>query len=99
MKGTKRSNRKSIRIPSFGAVVGLGFPEGGFAEVAMSWPEFSYILEAWESYERARPKPDERVLAALDVLNKRVPKLNAVFVAEVPIAQRRAKITPVFDEE
>ena len=99
MKGPKRSNKKRIRIPSFGAVVGLGFPRGGFAEVALSWPEFSYVLHAWERYERRRPKPDERVLAALDVLNKKVHKLNAVFVAEVPIAQRRAKITPIFGEE
>src|SRR5664279_875358 len=99
MKVTRRSDKKRIRIPSFGAVVGLGFPEGGFAEVAMSWPEFSYVLHAWEQYERGRSKPDQQVLAALEVLNKKARKLNAVFVAEVPIAQRRAKITPIFGEE
>jgi hypothetical protein len=96
-KGKKGA--KTIRIPSFGAVIGLGFNHGGFAEVAMSWPEFSYVLHAWEKYERKRPEPDERVLAALDLLDHKVHKLGAVFVAEVPIAPRRAKITPVFRGE
>ena len=31
--------------------------------------------------------------------NKKVHKLNAAFVAEVPIAQKRAKIAPVFGED
>jgi hypothetical protein len=95
----KRGSKRRIRIPSFGSVIGLGFNRGGFAEVLMTHPEFGGILDAWNNYEQMRSKPDKQVLAALDLLGKKVRKMNAVFVAEVPIARQHAKVTPTFGEE
>jgi hypothetical protein len=41
--------------------------------------------------------PDEKTLSALNVLSKKVRKFDAAVVAEVPIAQRKARIVPIVD--
>ena len=87
-----------IRIPSFGSVIGLIFEKGGCAEVLMTWPELDRLLREWMAHEKRKAKPDGKLIAALEVLSRKVDGFNARIVAEVPIAQWRAKITPILRE-
>ena len=89
-----------IDLASFGCVVGLVFVDGGAAEISMRRGEVSRILEALTDLEKSRRKPDQRLVAALEVVCR---KLYSRFervriVAEVPIATRRARITPIIEE-
>jgi hypothetical protein len=99
---TKRSKRgskhKRIRIPRFGSCIGLIFEKGGSAEILMTFPEISRLMRSWVDHEQQRRNPDEKTISALNVLLKKVRKFDAALVAEVPIAQRRAKIVPIFNE-
>src|SRR4051812_26128194 len=88
---------KTIRIRSFGSLVGLLFERGGSAEVLMTFPELSRLVDAWSAYERAKTRADEETLEALNVLRKRARRFDAAFIVEVPIAQRRARIVPVVE--
>lgn len=72
------------------------FEEGGSAEMLMMPGELSRLLDVWIKHERKNPKPDEKTLAALDVLTRKVRKLDVAIVAEVPIAQRRVRFEPIF---
>lgn len=47
-------------------------------------------------HEGEKPKPDEKTLAALDILTRKVRKFGAAIVTEVPIAQRKVKFEPIF---
>ena len=89
------AKREQIHLRRFGSVTGLNFEDGGSAEMLMTVPEVSRILKAWLSHEKKRRRPDEKTVSALAVLNRKVYKFEAAIVAEVPIAQRRAKIVPV----
>ena len=94
-RGTKQ---KRIRLPRFGSCIGLIFEDGGFAEMLMTFPELSRLIDAWLDHEGQKTRPDEKTLSALNVLSKKVRKFDAALVVEVPIAQRRARIVPVFNE-
>ena len=93
----RRVQKKRIRIPRFGSCIGLLFEEGGAAEIVMTFPDLSRLLDAWLDHERQKRNPDEGTVSALNVLSKNVRKFDAAVVAEVPIAQRKAKIVPILD--
>ena len=84
-----------IRIPGFGSVTGLIFEKGGCAEILMTFPELHRLLEEWRAHEKRKSKPDGKLIAALEVLCRKVHGFNMRIVAEVPIAKWRAKITPI----
>jgi hypothetical protein len=84
-----------IRIPSFGGVTGLIFEKGGYAEVLMTWPELYRLLRVWMAHEERKSRPDEKLIGALEVLCRKAHRFDAAIVAEVPIAQWKAKITPI----
>jgi hypothetical protein len=63
----------------------------------MTFPEISRLLGVWSGHERQKRNPDERTLSALNILSKKVRKFDAAVVAEVPIAQRKARIVPIVD--
>lgn len=99
IKRNKRGpKQKMIRIPRFGSCIGLIFEEGGSAEILMTFPEISRLMRSWVDHEQQSRNPDEKTISALNVLLKRVRKFDAALVAEVPIAQRKAKIVPIFNE-
>ncbi len=87
-----------IRIPSFGSVTGLIFEKGGYAEVLMTFPELDRLLREWMAHEKRKLRPDGKVIAALEVLRRKVYGFDAAIVAEVPIAKWKAKITPILRE-
>lgn len=89
----------SIRMPRFGGLTGLLFEHGGEAEVVMQGLELMRILEVWEEHEAGKKKPNERIIAALRLLAPEARDSHLRLVAEVPIAQTRAKIEPVIDSE
>ena len=95
----RRQVQKRIPLKRFGAVTGLIFEDGGAAEVVMTFPEVSRIVNAWQEHEAAKKKPDPKTMAALDVLASKVYKFDAKLVAEVPIAVHRATITPVIPQK
>ena len=89
------TKNSEIRLLSFGTVTKLIFEAGGYAEILMTGPELSRILDAWRTYEREKTKPDEKVIAALDLLCRKARgSFGAAIRAEVPIAQRSARIRP-----
>ncbi len=88
---------REIRLRSFGSVIGLVFERGGAVEVLMTFPELCRILNSWREEEASKPHPDQKTVSALDLLHKKALKVRTRFVAEVPIAARRAKITPVVE--
>lgn len=90
-----RSKKDRIHITRFGACIGMVFEEGGSAEMLMMPLELSRLLDVWIDHEGKKPKPDEKTLAALDVLTRKVRKLDVAIVAEVPIAQRRVRFEPI----
>ena len=96
MQINQRKRPSEIRLPRFGSIIGLLFENGGEAEMLMTFPEIRRLLQAWREQELNRP--DRKTLSALDVLCKTTFNVGTRFVAEVPIAARRAKITPVFAE-
>ena len=89
----------NISLRSFGAVIGLIFVGGGSAEIVMSRVEMSRILGALRDYEKGKNKPDEKLVAALDVVCRKAHgRFDRVrVVAEVPIAARKARITPIIE--
>ena len=93
----RRVDKKRIRLSQFGTCIGLVFEKGGSAEMLMTFPEISRLLGVWSDHERQKRNPDEKTLSALNILSKKVRKFDAAVVAEVPIAQRRAKIVPIVD--
>jgi hypothetical protein len=95
MKGRKTTSE--IRLPRFGSVVGLAFEDGGAAEILMTFPELRRILEAWQDAEAAKSHPDPKIISALDVLRKKALSVRTRFIAEVPIAQSRARIIPILE--
>jgi hypothetical protein len=72
------------------------FEDGGSAEMLMMPLELLRLLDGWTDHERQKPKPDEKTLAALDILTRKVRKLDATFVVEAPIAQRKVRFEPIF---
>jgi len=88
--------RKTTRLSQFGCVSGLLFEHGGSAEVVLDGLELQRIIEAWAEHEAGKKKQDERIISALRLLAPKAFKSDMRLVAEVPIAQKRAKITPVF---
>ena len=90
--------RRCIRLSRFGCVSALLFEDGGAAEVLLDGLELKRILEAWEQHEMKKNKRNDRIVSALRLLAPKARDLNLRLVAEVPIAQRRAKITPVTDQ-
>ncbi|MGC1187779.1 MAG: hypothetical protein WA871_10335 [Candidatus Acidiferrales bacterium] len=91
---------KVIQLNSFGTVTGFVFEDGGSVEMIMALPELSRLLNAWEAYEKSKNKPDEKLLAALDVLAiKARAHFGTTIRAEVPIAKWKAKLTPIIREE
>ena len=95
----KMGKRDEIHLRRFGSVTGLNFEDGGSAEMLMTFPEVSRILKAWLDHERKRHRPDEKTVSALSVLSRKVYKFKGAIVADVPIAQRRAKIVPVVGDD
>lgn len=93
----RKKSLQEIRLPSFGSVIGLVFEHGGAAEVLMTFPELHYLLDAWRDHEEAKSRPDKKTIAALKVLHRKAWHFRPRMVAEVPIAQQRAKITPVLE--
>jgi hypothetical protein len=91
----KTNKLKTVQLPSFGSVTGLIFDRGGSAEIIMDGLEVMRVLEVWKEHEEGKKKPDQRVLAALNLLSPKARGLDLRLVAEVPIAQKRAKLTPV----
>lgn len=95
--GVSRKKRdKRIRLTQFGACIGMVFEHGGSAEMLMMPLELLRLLDAWIDHEQKKPKPDEKTLAALDILTRKVRKLDTEIVAEVPIAQTRVRFEPIF---
>ena len=96
------SKRKDNRaqIARFGSVRSLLVVDGGLsAEVALAPLEMSRLLSAWKDFESAKVKPDERVLAALDLLISRARTKAPRIVAEVPIAStERVLLKPDFGQ-
>jgi hypothetical protein len=92
----KRSD--PIRLRSFGTVRALDFQDGGAAEVLMTWPEVSYLLDAVREFETRKKKPDEKFVDALEVLRKKVHTRceGIVMLATVPIARWKAEFKPIF---
>lgn len=90
------SKRKTMRLSQFGCVSGLLFEHGGSAEVLLDGLELQRIIEAWAEHEAGKKKQDERVISALRLLAPKAFKADLRLIAEVPIAQKRAKITPIF---
>lgn len=95
----RRKPNKGIRFENFGSVTGLAFERRGAAEILMTFPEVSRVIHAWLDHETSKSKPDEKTLAALKLLCRKVHKLRVRIIAEVPIARRRAKIQPIFTDE
>ncbi len=90
------AKRSVICLPSFGCVTGLRFDRGGSAEVLMTRPELSRLLRAWRTYETGKKKPDDKLVAALETLLRKVyGHFDVPMVAEVPIARWKAKLTPI----
>lgn len=95
----KRTKRERIHLTRFGACIGMVFEDGGCAEILMMPLELSRLLGTWIDHERQKSKPDEKTLAALDVLTRKARKFDAAIVAEVPIAQRKVRFEPIFRSE
>jgi hypothetical protein len=97
---SRSARSEEIQLHSFGVVTGFVFEHGGSVEILMARPEVSRLLHAWEDYEKSKNKPDEKLLAALDVLAvKAHARFGTTIRAEVPIAKWKAKLTPVIRGE
>jgi hypothetical protein len=89
-----------VCIPSWGAVTGLVFENGGSAEVVLNPVEFHRLLDTWEQHELGKKRPDERVLAALRTLSQKARTSAPCVLAEVPITRsRRVQLIPDLDDE
>ncbi len=93
----QQKKMQEIRLKSFGSVIGLVFERGGAAEILMTFPELRRILNSWREEETRKSHPDQKTISALDLLHKKAINVRTRFVAEVPIAARRAKIIPVVE--
>ena len=95
----KRKDKRT-QIARFGCVRSLLIVNGGpSAEVALAPLEMSRLLSAWKEFESAKGKPDERVLAALDLLIPQARTKAPGIVAEVPIAStERVLLKPDFGQ-
>ncbi len=92
----RQQDSSDIRLRSFGSLTGLIFERGGYAEIQMTRFELCRIVDAWRAHERAKNNPDEKLLAALNVVSKKShSRFKAAMVAEVPIAMWRAEIVPI----
>jgi hypothetical protein len=94
----KRTKTERINLTRFGACIGMVFEDGESAEILMMPLELLRLLDTWIDHERQKPEPDEKTLAALDVLTRKACKFDAAIVAEVPIAQRKVRFEPIFRE-
>jgi hypothetical protein len=94
--GRKPKAQKRIRLTRFGACIGMLFEDGGAAEMLMMPLELKRLLLAWMEQESQKPKPDEKTLAALNVLTRKVRNFDGAIVTEVPIAQRKVRFEPLF---
>lgn len=88
-----------IRLPRFGAVTGLKFDQGGFAEVRMGAPEIERILEALIEFEQARPAPDNKILEQLAAVREHFFDEGPELLAEAVIGSHRVAFEPIPREE
>ena len=91
-----------IRLPSWGAMVGFDFTDGGSALVEFSLADIFRLLDCLKRVEETSLEPDTRVIESLGHIRERLGqedyRLHTV-EALVPIAQIAAELTPIIDAE
>jgi hypothetical protein len=91
-----------IRLPSWGAMVGFDFTDGGSAMVELSLADIFQLLNCLKRVEKTSLEPDIRVIESLDHILDRLGeedyRLHTV-TALVPIAQVAAELIPIIDAE
>jgi len=95
MTRNPRSSTTEVHLESFGSVTGLLVERGMCAEVLMTWPEVTRIIDAYIRHEEGKAKPNTDMVAMMKKVSSHISKQKMALRASVVIAQQKAMITPV----